>query len=71
MSIQLLDEATLQVEGDVGDVEKQQRMLIDELRDRSLLQRVAVCCSVLQRVAVCCSGLQCVAVYREGGFEKV
>ena len=71
MSIQLFDEATLQVEGDVGDVEKQQRMLVDELRDRSLLQRIVVCCSVLQRVAVCCSVLQCVAVCREGEFEKV
>jgi len=28
----------------------------------SLLQCVAVCCSVLQCVAVCCSVLQCVAV---------
>jgi len=29
---------------------------------RSVLQRVAACCSVLQRVAVCCNMLQCVAV---------
>jgi len=29
---------------------------------RSMLQYVAVCCSVLQCVAVCCSVLQCVAV---------
>jgi len=28
----------------------------------SMLQYVAVCCSVVQCVAVCCSALQCVAV---------
>jgi len=34
VAIQLLDDETLQVEGDVGDVEKQQRELIEELRDK-------------------------------------
>ena len=46
---------------------------------RSVLQCVAVCCSVLQCVAVsgtqcaavCCSVLQCVAVLAEGGELKV
>ena len=34
VAIQLLDDESLQVEGDVGDVEKQQRDLIEELRDK-------------------------------------
>jgi len=34
VAIQLLDEESLQVEGDVGDVEKQQRQTIEELRDK-------------------------------------
>ena len=32
--IELLDEVSLQIEGDVGDIEKQQRQLIEELRDK-------------------------------------
>ena len=62
-------------------LKQQQRMLIDEQRVRSLLQRIAVCCSVLQRAAacwsvlqrvgVCCSVLQCVSACCQGEFEQI
>ena len=34
VKVELLDEVSLQIEGDVGDIEKQQRQLIEELRDK-------------------------------------
>jgi hypothetical protein len=39
----------MQVEGDVGDVEKQQRLLIEELRDRWVCGCVGVFACVADR----------------------